>query len=495
MYTGIVAQGGQSRVKKAKEMSMRSVLRWVALLVAVVFLLGGCSSPGTTVQQTTMPSQAVTPSSTGTATPPAKSPAPTSSGSSTVVPSASGDLQVHFIDVGQGDSILIQSPDGKTMLIDGGERSPGVVSYLNKLGVKLIDVIVATHPHSDHIGGLVEVLQRSNVGEVWINGQPHTTKVFEDFLIAIDKSGAKYHEAKRGEVIELGAVRFQVLHPGPALVQDMNGNSIVLRLAYGDISFLFMGDANFASEADMLAARQEVKATVLKVGHHGSATSSSTSFLKAVAPQVAVYSAGRGNSYGHPTPQAIARLRQTGTQIYGTDVNGTIKVTTNGKTLDMHPDRQSAATIGLTPQPSLMPLVIPAPVVPGGPASSDTGLAASTAAPASGPPSATATPASAPSAPSNVYVKIISVTSPARRGGTATLTAETVPGASCTITARYKSGPSTAAGLIAKTADSTGKVSWTWNVGTRTTPGSWPITVTATTGGQPVSETVYFTVQ
>ncbi len=304
------------------------VALWLVLVSACIpepsVSTGPVASPAATAAQT----PTLTVSALPSATPATAQPSPTQ-----------GNLEVLFLDVGQGDSIVIQSPDGKTMLIDGGERSPGVVSYLNKASVKQIDIMVATHPHSDHIGGLVDVLQRFKVAEVWINGQPHTTKVFEDFLMAIDKSGAKYHEAKRGDVISLGSLQFKVLHPGPVLVQDINGNSIVLRLAYGDISFLFVGDANFASESEMLAAKQDVKSTILKVGHHGSATSSSATFLKAVAPQLAVYSAGIGNSYGHPAPATIARLNQAGAKVYGTDVSGTIGVTTDGKTYEVKTQR------------------------------------------------------------------------------------------------------------------------------------------------------------
>ncbi len=131
---------------------------------------------------------------------------------------AQGILEVLFFDVGQGDSILIRSPDGKVILIDGGERTPGVLPYLSKLGIRQIDVVVATHPHDDHIGGLPDVFRQLKVAEVWMNGQPHTTRSFENLLVAVDKSGAKYHEAKRGDTIELGALRFQVLHPGPLIV-------------------------------------------------------------------------------------------------------------------------------------------------------------------------------------------------------------------------------------------------------------------------------------
>ncbi len=217
------------------------------------------------------------------------------------------------------------------MMIDGGERDANVVGYLQKQGIKEVDVVVATHPHSDHIGGLIEVLHQIRVKEVWTNGQAHTTKTFEDFLTAVDRSGAKYSEAKRGDIIALGDLKFQVLNPGPTLADDMNRNSIVLCLVYGRIAFLFTGDADSFAESEILATKQAIKATVLKLGHHGSSSSSSLAFLKAVAPEVAIYSAGAGNPYGHPHPDTLARLAQLNIKVYGTDIYGTIVVSTDGQ--------------------------------------------------------------------------------------------------------------------------------------------------------------------
>ncbi len=253
--------------------------------------------------------------------------------------SLSQNLEVHFIDVGQGDSIFVKAPDGKTMLIDGGERGSGTLEYLKGRGVKQIDVMVATHPHDDHIGGLTEILRQMTVKEVWLNGDSTTTPTFSQFLQAIDGSGAKFNEAQRGNSISLGNLRFDVLNPRPSLPDDINGNSTVLRLEYGKVSFLFTGDATKEAESNMLNANENVRAKVLKVGHHGSSGSSSAAFLKAVAPEVAVYSAGKNNSYGHPAPVIISRLLSMGVKIFGTDVNGTVVVSSDGQTYQVTTQR------------------------------------------------------------------------------------------------------------------------------------------------------------
>jgi competence protein ComEC len=240
-------------------------------------------------------------------------------------------LEVHVIDVGQGDSILIRTPEGKTALIDGGYDNGRALAYLQAEGVTHVDVMVASHPHADHIGGLVEVLTALSVGEVWTSGATHTTGTYERFLDAIIAAKVPYHEARRGDVIPLGSLNLNVLHSDPN-ASELNNTSVVLRLAYGRISFLFTGDAEHAAEYEMLATvRDQLSATVLKVAHHGSYTSSSPEFLAAVQPAVAIYSAGRNNNYGHPHAETIQALQRIGATIYGTAEHGTIVITTDGK--------------------------------------------------------------------------------------------------------------------------------------------------------------------
>jgi competence protein ComEC len=249
---------------------------------------------------------------------------------------ASNNLKVYFVDVGQGDATLVLAPDGKIILMDGGETNTGIVQFLQGMGVKAIDLIIATHPHSDHIGGLVQVLKAIPVAKVVTNGQSHTTPTYEHFLDAIASAKAVYAEAKRGDTISEGDLKFQVLSPVKATGGDLNENSLVLRLEYGKTVFLFMGDTGKETEANILAAGLPVLANILKVGHHGSKFSSSPAFLAQVKPEVAVYMAGRGNSYGYPHKETIAALKAAGAQIYGTDVNGTIMITVdeNGYKID-----------------------------------------------------------------------------------------------------------------------------------------------------------------
>lgn len=248
-------------------------------------------------------------------------------------------IKVHFVDVGQGDAVLVQGPGGENVLIDGGERQPGVLAYLKKNGVKKLDVLVATHPHSDHIGGLSDVLREVPVKEVWIDGQVHTSKTYENFLNAIDRSGAAFNEARRGKEIRAGQLVFKVLHPREPFLESLNNNSVVLKLDYGQLSFLFTGDAETEAERSILEYDSNLKSTVLKLGHHGSRTSSSEPFLDAVRPEVAVYQAGLGNSYGHPHRETINKLRRLNIRFYGTDTSGAIVISSQGQSYDIKTEK------------------------------------------------------------------------------------------------------------------------------------------------------------
>lgn len=255
------------------------------------------------------------------------------------LPIRSGQLQVHFIDVGQGDSILIQTPGGTTALIDGGYNNGQALAYLQTQGIARIDVLIASHPHADHIGGLVEVLDALPVGVVWTSGAAHTTGIFEQFLDAIDQANVPYREARTGDTIALGELQLVVLRSAPDAA-ELNDSSLVLHLQHGTVSFLFTGDAEQLSEAALLrTSRPQLAATVLKVGHHGSYTSSSPDFLAAVAPEVAIYSAGIDNSYGHPHAQTIQALTAAHARVYGTPIHGTVLVQSDGQRYEVHPTR------------------------------------------------------------------------------------------------------------------------------------------------------------
>lgn len=245
-------------------------------------------------------------------------------------PPVTGTVTVSFIDVGQGDAILVDYGTYE-VLIDCGSDGATVVSYLRDRVDGDLEVMVATHPHADHIGGLTGVLRAFSVDEIWTNGATSTSKTYATFANAVQAEGAETHVARRGDKIVVSDLTFNVLSPVSTSCSTNNG-SVVLSMSYGQTDFLFMGDAEQEAEASMVSARLVPDVEILKVGHHGSRTASSPSFLSKARPEVAVYMAGAGNSYGHPHAETTAALRAIGATIYGTDVQGDIMVSTNGVT-------------------------------------------------------------------------------------------------------------------------------------------------------------------
>ena len=276
-----------------------------------------------------------------TTTPPVE-PSPTPSPTPSPEPATplTGELKVHFIDVGQGDAILIDLQDTE-ILIDGGDRSPGVTAYLDQYVDGSIEVIVATHPHADHIGGLIAVLDAFTVDQIWHNGDTSDSKTYSDFMGCVNAEGAEVHTGRLHDIIKAGGLELFVHHPAN-LEGSTNNNSIVLHLAYGNIDFLFTGDAEQEAEGHMmmLSSVRLPEVEILKVGHHGSRTASSSDFLSITSPEVAIYMAGVDNRYGHPHAETITALNQIGAQIYGTDINGTIIATTDGRTYSIMTERQ-----------------------------------------------------------------------------------------------------------------------------------------------------------
>jgi len=259
---------------------------------------------------------------------------------------AGHEMQVHFIDVGQGDSILIESPSGKTMLIDGGVKGAGqqIVSYLKELGINKLDIVVATHPDADHIGGLIPVLDNMTIEQFYDSGKVHTSQTFEEMLTRIDEKNIPYHVPKIGDDIEFDKdVNVKVLNANDQAT-DNNDASIVLKMTYGNVSFLLTGDAGVALEKDML--QYDVKATVLKAGHHGSNTSSSEEFIQAVKPEVTILSYGEDNKYGHPHAEIVDRLQAIGSKIYATADLGTITVSTDGVNYTVNGKETSSVETG-----------------------------------------------------------------------------------------------------------------------------------------------------
>lgn len=245
---------------------------------------------------------------------------------------AQEDLLIDFIDVGQADSILIRNQD-KTMLIDAGTNEAGetVVTYLQNLGITQIDYLIGTHPHEDHIGGLDDVINHFNIGQIYMPKIETTTKTFEDVLDAIENKNLTVTSPNKGDKIEIGQA-VGTFMTDPILDKDnLNLSSLVLRLEFGNNSFLFMGDAEEENEETI----SWPKTDVLKVGHHGSNTSSSETFLTQVQPQYSIIMVGKDNSYNLPTQATIEKLNTTGSKIYRTDENGTIQINSDGNTIEV----------------------------------------------------------------------------------------------------------------------------------------------------------------
>lgn len=244
---------------------------------------------------------------------------------------ADENLTVHFLDVGQGDSILLEY-NGKAMLVDAGERNQGsgISAYLHEHDISGIDYVVATHPHADHIGGMDEILNGFQVEHFVDSGFPHTSKTYENMLITIDEKNIPFEVAKKGEEIEFDpAVDVEVLNPGPEYSSELNENSVVLKVSYGEVSFLLMGDAGLETEENLMNAGYDLDSDILKVGHHASRSGSGEKFISAVSPEISVIEVGAGNDYGHPHPEILERLQKV-SRIYRTDLDGSIVVTTDG---------------------------------------------------------------------------------------------------------------------------------------------------------------------
>ena len=244
-----------------------------------------------------------------------------------------GKLSVYFLDVGQGDSTLVLFSD-KTILVDAGESELGdrVVSDLKALGVKRIDLLVATHPHSDHIGGMQKVLAAFPVGQVLDSGLPHTSSTYEHFLETIDQKNIPYRVAEQGQTINIdpALMVFVLSPPKERFGDDPNTNSVVLRISYGTVAFLLAGDMGGEGEGSLVRSGYPLDAGILKVGHHGSYSSTSPSFLARVRPETAIIPAGKDNPFGHPHQQTLDLLKGTGVTVYRTDRDGTIVIRSNG---------------------------------------------------------------------------------------------------------------------------------------------------------------------
>lgn len=242
-------------------------------------------------------------------------------------------LNVHFLDIGQGDCIVITQGD-HAMMIDAGDNDKGtaVQSYLNYLGIDTLEYFILTHPDADHIGGADVILYKFNCETVLMPDIKTDTRTYDDVIQAMKSKGYSAVHPEVGDTLLLGDASFTILGPIKEY-SDNNNNSIVIRMTYKDRSFLFTGDAEAEAEADILAEGLEVQADVLKAGHHGSSTSTSDEFLEAVSPEYAVISCGEGNKYGHPHAETMNKFRQNGITVYRTDEQGTIIASSDGSTI------------------------------------------------------------------------------------------------------------------------------------------------------------------
>jgi competence protein ComEC len=256
---------------------------------------------------------------------------------------APGALRVDFIDVGQGDAALVTSPAGKTVLIDGGPRrsAPALIRFLSARVHRPLDLILLSHRHEDHLGGLAAVVGEIGARSFLDAPVPHAGSAYAALMRALEAHGVAARQATRGRKIDLGAGAAITLlgPPEPAITgsrSDVNANSVVARLTYGGVSMLFAGDAEAPTEAWLLASGAELRSSVLKVAHHGSRYASGAAFLRAVGARVAIVSVGAGNEYGHPAAQTLDRLARGGASVYRTDMDGDVSIEADGRSIQIH---------------------------------------------------------------------------------------------------------------------------------------------------------------
>ncbi|WP_237690625.1 ComEC/Rec2 family competence protein [Paenibacillus caui] len=252
-----------------------------------------------------------------------------------------GKLRVIFLDVGQGASQLLIGPTGKTMLIDAGnnDKEQVMLNYLRQYGVTRLDIVMGTHPDADHIGGLDKVIDYADVGRIYMPKAASNTKTFESVLTSIKRKGLKVNTAKAGLTLDWeDGVRVNMLAPVKNYDDD-NDKSAVVKVVYGSTSFLLTGDAEIESEKDMIASGADLRADVLLVGHHGSKSSTSSQFLKAVHPRYGIIQVGKDNNYGHPTKTILQRLKKQGVEVYRNDLQGTVEADSDGSELHITSER------------------------------------------------------------------------------------------------------------------------------------------------------------
>ena len=306
----------------------------IVILISVLFIfLAGCPLIASDSEPTPAPEVHITPEPV-----PEHAPEPVQEQTEDIddleedeFPAFTEELKVHFIDVGQADSILIQLPNEQTMLVDGGNSVDAntIMGYLLSHNITSIDYLIATHPHADHIGGLPAIIDSMDIQNVYMPRKSHTTQTFERLIDSIEQKGLQINDAKSGvSILSIPGLEIDIIAPVSDNYRELNDFSAVVKITYLSTAFLLMGDAGALSEGEITA---DVSADVLKVGHHGSVTSTSDAFLRKVSPSYAVIFVGKGNSYGHPDDVILSRLNDAGIGIYRTDLQGTIVFTSDGE--------------------------------------------------------------------------------------------------------------------------------------------------------------------
>ncbi|MBQ1239235.1 MAG: MBL fold metallo-hydrolase [Ruminococcus sp.] len=248
-------------------------------------------------------------------------------------PNSESKLIVHFLDVGQGDSIFIELPNGKTMLVDAGENyhGQGIIDYVQTIGYHKLDYVVATHPHEDHIGSMPYIVRNFEIGSIYMPDVTANTATFESLLKAIKAKGLRVKNGRTGvHIIKDGELTADIIAPDKPDESNLNNSSIVLLLTFGNVSYLLTGDAE---TKELNAIRADMHATVLKAGHHGSKTSTTQTLLKKISPSVTVISCGKNNDYGHPHAEVLKMLKSVNSSVYRTDRDQTVIVATDGSSL------------------------------------------------------------------------------------------------------------------------------------------------------------------
>lgn len=248
-------------------------------------------------------------------------------------------LKVHYLDVDQGDSIFIELPNNETMLIDAAEsyQSENIINYLKNLNYQKIDYVIGTHPHTDHIGGLKNIINTFEIGKIFMPKVVSTTKTYESLLMAIKDKNLKINTAKAGtSIIDTDTLKINILAPNNSTYTELNNYSVVTKITYGTTKFLFMGDAEKLSENEI---KENVTADVIKIGHHGSNTSSSIDFIKKVNAKYGIISVGLNNKYNLPKEETITNWENSGTKIYLTSTNGTIRASSDGTNIKIESEK------------------------------------------------------------------------------------------------------------------------------------------------------------